>query len=112
MPTTAQAYGATFTVTASGGTGTGLVSFAGTGACSVNSGERHGVDDQRHGHLLGDGDQGLGRELRQHNLGGGDGFGDPGHAGSVDRYGHADDGASLRSDVHGWLLRAALARVC
>ena len=69
MPTTAQAYGATFTVGSTGGTGTGAVTFASTGACSVSG--RHGDDDQRHGHLLGDGHQGLGHELQQHNFGGG-----------------------------------------
>ena len=37
MPTTAQSYGATFTVGISGGSGTGLVSFASTGACTVKT---------------------------------------------------------------------------
>jgi hypothetical protein len=37
MPTSAQAYGATFTVGTSGGSGTGAVKFAATGACSVNA---------------------------------------------------------------------------
>ena len=36
MPTTAQAYGATFTVGSSGGMGTGAVTFAGSGACSAS----------------------------------------------------------------------------
>lgn len=36
MPTSAQAYGTTFTVGASGGNGTGLVAFVGTGACSAS----------------------------------------------------------------------------
>jgi sugar lactone lactonase YvrE/uncharacterized protein (DUF2345 family) len=35
MPQTAQAYNATFTVGSSGGSGTGVVTFASTGACSV-----------------------------------------------------------------------------
>ncbi len=37
MPGTTQAYGATFTVATSGGSGTGAVTFAATGACSVNA---------------------------------------------------------------------------
>ncbi|MDR3662241.1 MAG: Ig-like domain repeat protein, partial [Mycobacterium sp.] len=37
MPPTAQIYGATFTVEASGGSGTGAITFAATGACSVNA---------------------------------------------------------------------------
>ena len=36
MPTTAQTYGATFTVATSGGSGTGSITFAATGACSVD----------------------------------------------------------------------------
>ncbi len=35
MPTTAQAYGATFTVGSTGGSGTGVVTFTGSGACSA-----------------------------------------------------------------------------
>ena len=35
MPTTAQAYGATFTVGTSGGSGTGALTFGSSGACSV-----------------------------------------------------------------------------
>ena len=34
MPTTAQTYGATFTVATSGGSGTGSITFAATGACA------------------------------------------------------------------------------
>jgi hypothetical protein len=37
LPTAAQAYGTTFTVGTSGGSGTGTVSFTASGACSVNS---------------------------------------------------------------------------
>lgn len=37
MPPAAQAYGATFTVGSSGGSGTGAVTFAGSGACSVSA---------------------------------------------------------------------------
>lgn len=37
VPTGAQAFGSTFTVGAAGGSGTGAVSFAATGACSVNA---------------------------------------------------------------------------
>ena len=36
IPTTAQAYGATFTVGSSGGSGSGAVTFAGSGACSAS----------------------------------------------------------------------------
>ncbi|MFB3915355.1 MAG: chitobiase/beta-hexosaminidase C-terminal domain-containing protein [Terriglobales bacterium] len=36
MPGTAQAYGTTFTVSTSGGSGLGAVTFASSGACSVN----------------------------------------------------------------------------
>ena len=37
MPTTAQANGTTFTVSTSGGNGSGAVTYAATGACSVNA---------------------------------------------------------------------------
>jgi hypothetical protein len=37
VPATAQAYGATFTVGSSGGSGTGAVSFGATGSCSVSA---------------------------------------------------------------------------
>jgi hypothetical protein len=37
MPAVAQAFGATFTVSTSGGSGTGAVTFAATGACSVGA---------------------------------------------------------------------------
>ncbi len=37
MPTAAQTYGATFTVGTSGGSGTGAITFAATGACSVDA---------------------------------------------------------------------------
>jgi large repetitive protein len=37
MPVTAQAYGATFTVGTSGGSGTGAITFAAGGACSVDA---------------------------------------------------------------------------
>ena len=35
IPTTAQAYGATFTIGSNGGSGSGAVTFAGSGACSA-----------------------------------------------------------------------------
>src|SRR5208282_5957078 len=38
MPVTAQIYGATFTVGASGGNGTGALTFAASGACSNTAG--------------------------------------------------------------------------
>ena len=40
MPGTAQIYGATFTVGASGGSGTGALTFAASGACSNTGAER------------------------------------------------------------------------
>jgi trimeric autotransporter adhesin len=63
MPVTAQAYQATFTVGSSGGSGTGALTFAASGACSNTVRRSADHDDVGHRDVLGDGDQGSGHEL-------------------------------------------------
>jgi hypothetical protein len=63
MPVTAQAYQATFTVGSSGGSGSGALTFAASGACSNTSGAALITMSSGTGHMLGDSDQGGGHEL-------------------------------------------------
>jgi hypothetical protein len=56
------------------------------------------------GNVLGDGDQGSGHELQQHDVLGSDGECGPGHPGDADGDGNAGNGAGVSSDVYGRFL--------
>ena len=61
MPTTAQAYNASFTLGTSGGSGSGAVSFTASGACSCEFDIGAGDNEQRNGNLPDHGGQGGGQ---------------------------------------------------